>query len=624
MADMLSTGISGLLAAQVGMGTVSHNVANVNTDGYSRQLVTYGARAPEWQGGFYIGTGVDTVAVQRAYSQFLNNSLWSAASGQGRADAMASLTTQINSQVSGSSNLQTALDAFYGAVQDLANAPADAASRQAVLARAGALASTFTSLSGQFNQLGAQVKQQLGETVDAINTDASAIAQLNGQIRTAAGNNGVPPADLLDQRDALVKKLAGEVGISVVPQTDNTVNIYVGNGQALVTNAEAHALATAPNQYDATRLDIVGAGGSVISGRIGGGTLGALLDFRGNVLDPAQTQLGRAAQAMAATFNAQQAQGADLQGAIGGPMFSVAGPEVQAAANNAGSGTLEASITDLGTLTGKDYVLRYDGSTWSLQDTSGASVAMTGAGTLADPFQAAGFSLVVGGAAAAGDSFRVQPSRNAASSFAVVMSDPNKIAAAAPLTVSAAGTNTGSAIPGFGLADTSNPAFFNASSVVFSSPTSYSIDGGPAQVYTPGTPITHDGWSLKLDGAPAAGDTFNVAANINARGDNTNALALGKVANQGVLDGGVTSIGRAYSQMVTQIGSAGAVASADQVTQKAVFNQAMTTQQSVSGVNLDEEAANLVRYQQAYQASAQVISTASTLFQSLLTAVQSV
>jgi len=206
----------------------------------------------------------------------------------------------------------------------------------------------------------------------------------------------------------------------------------------------------------------------------------------------------------------------------------------------------------------------------------------------------------------------------------VVMSDPNKVAAAAPLTVSPASTNSGAAIPGFGVADGSNPAFFSPSSVVFSSPTSYSIDGGPAQVYTPGTPITHNGWSLKLDGAPAAGDAFSIAANTNARGDNSNALALGKVANQGVLDGGATNVGRAYSQMVTQIGSAGAVASADQTTQQAVFNQAMTAQQSVSGVNLDEEAANLVRYQQAYQASAQVISTASTLFQSLLTAVQSV
>ena len=315
MADMLSTGVSGLLAAQIGLSTVSHNVANANTDGYSRQLVSFGARLPEGQANYYVGTGVNTVAVQRAYSQFLNSSLWSASSGQGRASAMASLTGQLNNQLSGSSNLQTSLDSFFGAVQDMANAPSDAASRQVLLARAGGLASTFRALSGQFNQLSGQVQQQIGDTVGSINSDSQSIARLNGLIRSSQATDGTPPADLLDQRDALVKKLAGQVGISVVPQNDNTISVFVGNGQALVTGTEAHALATAPNMYDATRQEVVGAAsGNVLSGRIGGGTLGALLDFRSNVLDPAQNQLGRTAQALASAFNAQHAQGYDLQG----------------------------------------------------------------------------------------------------------------------------------------------------------------------------------------------------------------------------------------------------------------------------------------------------------------------
>ena len=622
MADMLSTGVSGLLAAQIGLSTVSHNVANVNTDGYSRQVVSFGTKLPEGQGGYFIGTGVDTVAVQRAYSQFLNNSLWSAASSQGRANTMVDVTGQINSQVSGSSNLQTSLDSFFGAVQDMANAPADTASRQVLLARADGLASTFRALSGQFSQLAGQVQQQLGDTVKSINSDSQAIARLNGLIRSSVATDGTPPADLLDQRDALVKKLASEVGIGVVPQADNTINVYVGNGQALVTNTQAHALGTAPNKYDATRQEIVGESGSVLSGRIGGGALGALLDFRGNVLDPAKTQLGRAAQALASTFNAQHAQGADLHGAIGDAFFSVAGPVVQAASSNTGSGTLAAGIADIGTLTGKDYVLGYDGSTWSMRDGNGAGVALSGTGTAADPFQAAGLRLVVGGAVAAGDSFRVQPSRDAAGSLAVVITDPDLVAAAAPLVANGAAGNTGTAAPGINLSDGTDPKLFNPSLVVFVSATSYSIDGGVVQTFTPGSPITHNGWSLQLDGAPASGDTFNIKANSNAQGDNTNALALGQVANQGVLDGGVTSVGRAYSQLVGQVGSAGAVAQDDQTTQKAVYAQAMASQQSVSGVNLDEEAANLVRFQQAYQASAQVISTANTLFNSLLGAVR--
>jgi len=623
MADMLSTGVSGLLAAQIGLSTVSHNVANANTDGYSRQLVSYAARLPEGQANYYIGTGVNTVAVQRAYSQFLNSSLWSATSAQGRAGSMASLTGQLNDQLSGSSNLQTSLDSFFGAVQDMANAPSDAASRQVLLARAGGLASTFRALSGQFSQLSGQVQQQIGEAVDAINSDSQSIAKLNGLIRSSQATDGTPPADLLDQRDALVKKLAGEVGISVVPQNDNTISVFVGNGQALVTGTEAHALGTAPNMYDATRLEVVGAAsGAVLSGRIGGGTLGALLDFRGNVLDPAQNQLGRSAQALASAFNAQHAQGADLRGQLGGTFFDVAGPTVQAAASNSGSGTLDASIGDIGALSGKDYVLSYDGSNWSMRDTGGNSVALSGSGTGADPFVAAGLSLVVGAGANAGDSFRVQPSRNAAASFSVAIDDPDKVAAAAPLKASAAAGNSGTAVPAISISNGSDPNLFNASSVVFATATSYSIDGGPAQVFTPGQPIVHNGWSLQLGGAPQAGDSFAVQANSNAQGDNSNALLLGQVANLGVLDGGVTSAGRAYSQLVGQVGSAGALAKDDLTTQTAVYHQAMSSQQSVSGVNLDEEAANLLRYQQAYQASAQVISTANNIFGALLSAVK--
>lgn len=623
MADMLSTGVSGLLAAQIGLSTVSHNVANVNTDGYSRQLVSYGTRLPEGQSGYYVGTGVNTVAVQRAYSQFLNSSLWSASSGKGRAGTMASLTGQINNQLSGSSNLQTSLDSFFGAAQDMANAPSDIASRQVLLARAGGLASTFRALSGQFSQLSGQVQQQIGDTVDSINSDSQSIARLNGLIRSSAATDGSPPGDLLDQRDALVNKLAGEVGVSVVPQSDNTISIFVGNGQALVTGTEAHALGTAPNVYDATRKEVVGAAsGAVLSGRIGGGTLGALLDFRGNVLDPAQSQLGRTAQALASAFNAQHMQGADLQGRIGGTFFGVAGPSVQAASSNSGSGTLAAGISDIGKLTGKDYVLSYNGSNWSMRDASGTSVALSGSGTSADPFKAAGLSLVVGGSASAGDSFRVQPSRDAAAGFSVTIDDPGRIAAAAPLKITAVAGNTGTATPAVSISDGSNPALFNNSSIVFSSPTSYSIDGGAAQAFTPGQPIVHNGWSVQLGGTPQAGDSFGIQANSNAQGDNSNALMLGKVANLGVLDGGVTSAGRAYGQLVSQVGSAGALANDDLTTQTAVYSHAMSSQQSVSGVNLDEEAANLLRYQQAYQASAQVISTANTIFGALLGAVR--
>ena len=621
MADLLSTGVSGLLAAQVGLSTVGHNVSNANTDGYSRQQVSFSARTPQQSGSFYIGTGVNTQAVQRAYSQFLNTSLWSATSGQSRATTYQALTGQINNQLSGSSNLQTSLDSFFGAMQDVANAPADPASRQVLLARGNALASTFRALSGQFSQLGSQVQGQISSTVDAINSDSASIAKLNEQIRTASGTNG-QPSDLLDQRDALVKKLSGEIGVSVVAQNDGTIGIYTGNGQALVTGTQAHQLGTAPNAYDATRLEVIGMdSGSVISGRIGGGTLGALLDFRSNVLDPAQNQLGRAALAITGAVNAQHAQGVDLNGAVGGTFFNVAGPAVQAASGNTGSAAVTASIGQVGAVTNKDYVLGFDGSAWKLRDGSGNAVAMSGTGTAADPFQADGLNLVVGAGASSGDSFRIQPSNGAAASLGMAIDDPNKIAAAKPLLATGASGNAAS-IGGLSVANASDPNLFTPASVVFTTPTTYTVNGGPSQTFTAGQPIVSNGWSLQLGGTPASGDSFTIKPNSNARGDNSNALALGAVANLGVLDNGVTSVGKAYGQLVSQVGSAGALANDDLTTQTGVFNQAMAAQQAVSGVNIDEEAANLVRYQQAYQASAQVISTASSLFDALLGAVK--
>lgn len=625
MADLLSTGMSGLLASQIGLSTIGHNVANVNTDGYSRQVVQFSARPAQGMGSFYIGTGVNTVAVQRAYSQYLNTALWQASADQSRAAVYQSMTGQLNNSLSGSTNLQTSLDSFYAALGDVANTPADSASRSTLLARASALASTYQSLASQFNQISTQTQRQLSDTVDSINSDSKSIAQLNEQIRSAYASGKGEPSDLLDQRDALVKKISSEVGVTVVEQGDHTVSVFVGNGTALVNGTKSYDLATKQNAYDPTQLDIVSKdSGALLTGQLSGGTVGALLDFRSNVLQPAQNQLGRAAIAMASAFNAQHAQGMDLNGQMGGDFFSVGGPNVMQNASNSGTGTVGASITDVSKLTTKDYVMRYDGTNWSLQDSAGNAVPMQGSGTAADPFTADGLSFVVGGGAAAGDSFRIEPTRQAASTFKTVITDPDKIAASAPLTPSAGSGNKGSGtLDGISVTDPANANLLDNVSITFTSSTTYSVNGGPDQTFTPGQPINVNGWSLKLGGAPAANDTFTIKANSNARGDNSNALALADVANKGVLDGGNTSVGRAYGQLTSAVGSAGALASDQLTTQNSIYQQAFSAQQGVSGVNIDEEAATLVRYQQAYQASAQVIQTASQIFNALLSAVQS-
>jgi flagellar hook-associated protein 1 FlgK len=231
--------------------------------------------------------------------------------------------------------------------------------------------------------------------------------------------------------------------------------------------------------------------------------------------------------------------------------------------------------------------------------------------------------VTVTAGAAAGDSFQIQPTRNAASTISVAISDTNKIAASGPLTASKASTNTGSGVlGGLTITDTTNANFSKPVNIVFTSANTYSVDGGPDQNYTDGDTITGNGWSLKLTGKPATNDTFSVKPAGSSSGDNGNALALANVANVGVLDNGATTVGKSYSQLIAQVGTAGQQANTALSAQQSILDQATASQQSLSGVNLDEEAANLLKFQQAYSASAQVITTANTIFQSLLSAVQ--
>ncbi|QWT20567.1 flagellar hook-associated protein FlgK [Bacillus sp. NP157] len=622
MADLLSTGVSGLLASQVGLSTVGNNISNVNTAGYSRQVTSFDARRPEYSGGYYIGQGADAVSVQRAYSQFLTQQVWSASSSQSRASQYATLTASVNNVVSGSSNLQSSLDSFFGAISDVANAPVDTASRQALIGQANSLVATFKSLSTQFQSLDSQTNQQISSAVDSINSLAQNIASLNSQIQKGYAG-GAAPNQLLDARDQAVAQLSALVGVSVTQNSDHMYTVSVGNGLPLVSGTSATKLATATNQYDSSRLEVVDPQGTVISNQLGSGSLGATFDFRTNVLDPARSQLGRSAIALTTAMNKQSAQGIDLNGDAGGNMFNIADPAVFNSTKNTGTGSVSAVVSDVSKLSGSDYVMRFDGVNWSATTTSGTTVPMIGSGTATDPFVLEGMQVTVGAGAAAGDSFQIQSTRNAASSISVAVSDTNKIAASGPLSAGKGSANTGTgALGALTVTDTANAAFKTPVSIVFTSATTYTVNGGTPQTYTdPGT-ISGNGWTLAITGKPATNDTFNVKPATSASGDNGNALALANVANKGILDGGVTTVGKSYSQLIAQVGTAGSQANTALSAQQSILDQASAAQSSLSGVNLDEEAANLLKFQQAYSASAQVITTANSIFQSLLSAVQ--
>jgi flagellar hook-associated protein 1 len=623
MSNLLNIGASGLNAAQVALTTVGNNISNVNTTGYSRQTVLQVEAVAQSAGQYTIGSGVDIQSVQRAYSDFLTTALWSANSGMQGATTTNNLATTLNSSLSASGNLQSALDSFYAGFSTVANTPGVASSRQSLLGNASQAVTVYNTLGQQLTAQQSQVNAQIKTTVDSINTVASNLAAINSKIHEAGAN---VPNDLLDQRDNLVQSLSGYIGVSAFTQSDGTISVYASTGQALVSGSKSFALQTGNNQYDASRTEVLDSTGNVVSGKISGGTLGSLLNYRTNVLDPVQNQLGQSAVALATSVNTQQAKGLDLNGNQGGAMFSVPTPTVLPSNLNKGTGAVSASITDASGLTGSDYVLSYDGSKWNLATTAGQSVAMT-----ANPdgtYSADGMTLSLSGTAQAGDSFQIQPTRQASTGLSLVMTDPNGIAAAAALNATAATANTGTgSISAVTVTDPTNAALLSGATVSFPSASSYQVTDSSGNVlasgsYAPGQTISANGWSVTPGGTPASGDKFTIGENSNGLNDTSNALALAGLADAKVLNGGTQSVIAAYGTLTTTIGTVGSQAASNLTTQTSLYNQAMSAQQSVSGVNLDEEAANMVKYQQAYQASAQVISTAQTIFTSLITAIQ--
>jgi flagellar hook-associated protein 1 FlgK len=340
------------------------------------------------------------------------------------------------------------------------------------------------------------------------------------------------------------------------------------------------------------------------------------------VLDPSRQSLGQTAVAFVNQFNAQHSAGMDLRGNLGGDFFAIDPPRVLYSSSNAGSGTATAAVDDLGAFTGADYVLEFDGASYSLtRADNGQSIPLTGSGTAADPFLAEGISIEVGGAPAAGDRVMIRTGHNAAGTIESLISDPRAIALAAPTRAQSSLANIGDAtISQVTVVDAADPALLTPAVIEFTSPTTYSINGAGNFTYTDGDPIVVNGSSVTINGVPAVGDQFTIEANYGASGDNSNALLLNNVQSNGVLDGGAISIGESYGQLVASVGGTAYQIQSGLAAQNVVYANAEEAVLSKSGVNLDEEAANLIRYQQAYQAAAQVVNVTKTLFDSLLAA----
>lgn len=626
MSNLLATGSSALIAFQRALSTVSHNVANINTPGYSRQRTEFQARDATAYGHGYQGNGVQIVDIRRMADSLATSRLLDAGGELSRLQQLSVLSSRIDSLLSEkATGISGPWSGFFDSVSALSSNASSSAERENLLAQAKALVTRFNQIDKHLDGLNDEVNKGLLAGVDEVNRLATEIAQLNGKI---GSNANAASGDLLDRRDQLISQLVSHTGGTAVTQDGGQINVFTAGGQPLVVGTAASKLITTADPYRPERLQVAleTNGQRTNLGPHGlGGQMGGLIEFRNTVLDPALAELGRIAVSLAETFNAGHAGGMDLYGQLGGDFFSIPSPKVSAHASNSGNAVLQPALGDLSALNGQNVLLRFDGSNWlaSHPDT-GAAIPISGSGTVADPLLIGGVELVLAsGTPATNDRFLLQPTAGAAGTIGVAINDPSRIAAASPIKGSADLANIGNGkLSGLKVTDAGNANLLNPVAIEFIDANQYTIDGAGPFAYTAGQTINHNGWSLVLDGAPAAGDSFSVAANGANSSDNGNANLLANLDDARVLNGGTTTLNGAVSGLTTSVGSAARQADYSAEAQLVIYNQAQAARDSISGVNLDEEAADLMRLQQAYQAAAQIISTADALFQSLLNAVR--
>ncbi|MEO8419124.1 MAG: flagellar hook-associated protein FlgK [Methylophilaceae bacterium] len=641
--SILSIGISALNAAQVGLSTTGHNIANASTPGYTRQVVVQGAAQAQNFGYGYVGQGTQINTIKRIYSELLNNQVISGQSLSSATSNYAAQMKQIDNLLSDTTaGLSPVVQDFFASLQGLSANPNDASARQATLSSASSLAARFHSLDGRLDEIRQGVNSQITTSVGLVNAYAKQIGQLNDVIEKATSATGNPPNDLMDQRDLLVSHLSKEIKTSVVRQDGGSYSVFVGNGLPLVVGKQTFSLATQRSPTDGTRLEVAyqtkNKSTILSADSLPGGNIGGMIQFRNNSLDNIQNQLGRIATVMAQTFNEQHQQAQDASGSAGGLFFTTPLAVVNASGNNTGNAAVLADITDAKALTTSDYRLQYDGANYTITRLDNG----TAQSFASLPQSLDGLTFKVGsGAMASGDDYLIQPTANGASTFSLALSDITKIAVGSPVLSSAPATsNTGAGTitaPVLDSTYTANP-LTSAVTLTYDG-TGVSLSGFPAAApitvkvgststtypagstvpYTAGASISFSGLTVQLSGVPNDTDQFTISPNaINGAGDNRNALLLTALQTANTMNSGTTSYSGVYGQLVSTVGNKMYELQVNDAAEKTLLTQAIAAQQSESGVNLDEEATNLLRYQQAYQAAGKMMQIASQLFDVLL------
>jgi len=644
MAELTNIGTSALLAFQRSLGTVSHNIANATTEGYSRQRVGFSTRVPESTGVGFFGSGVQVSNVSRVYDQFTLDRLQTNTSNYSQAEHFLGLVSQVDNLLADeTAGLSPSLQNFFNSLQNSVDDPNSASARQVFLSDANALVQRFQSIDNRLRELGADAERDLANITNEINGLGRALVRVNEAIVLGSeAGTGNSPNDLLDERDSLLQELAELTSVETIAQRDGSLNVFIGTGQALVVGDTVNRIEAVRNQFDPERLDLVIQQGGVninVTQQLTGGRLGAVVDFRTNVLEPGLSSLGRIAVGLGTNFNAQHQLGVDLDGNNGLAFFNVNPIDVAPSNGNAGTGTLTAAVTGVSNLTNSNYEVLYDGANYRVTRLSDNANLFTGNLATLNATQIDGFQLTVAAGAVAGDTFEVQPTRNGARNLSLLISDTSKIAHASPIRSTNALSNTGNVNLELGAVSNATTFPLAADITLVFDPNAlgtgvpgFFVSGGPGGTlaYDPATESNgksftltapFDGINFNVSGTPATGDSITIANNTNGVGDNRNGLLLSQLQNDITLAGNNT-YQDSFAELVADVGVRARQGQITEETQLVLLQQTEAERQSVSGVNLDEEAARLIQLQQAYQAAARVVTLSNSLFDEVLSAVR--
>jgi flagellar hook-associated protein 1 len=646
---LLSLGARAMFASYAAMQTTGHNIANANVQGYSRQTAEVGTSQGQFSGGGFFGHGVDVATVTRAHDAFLTREAATTSAIAAMDSTRAAQLSQLEQVFpTGANGLGYAAGQFLNAMVDLASAPQDGSAREVVLARAGELAAQFTTAGGRLDSLQHGVTEELRTSVETVNSLARRIAEANQQIAVTNGL-GHDANDLLDERDRLISELSSHIQVTTVPAGDGTLGVFIAGGQRLVLSNQAQPLQLTSDPLDGSRsmIGIVESNGvrTLPTEMLVGGSMAGLLKFQNDDLADARNLLGQMAASISARVNQQQALGLDLRNpaGAGAPMFSVGAPQAMPASTNAKDpagryvSSVSLSVTDASQLQASDYELRADPSSagsYMLKRLSDGLVRTIASGDSVD-----GMRIDVGTPAPpSSDRFLLQPVARAANTMKRVLDNARGIAAASPLSASAAAANTGTAtIAAVNMVSTSANLQQRAD-ISFTSATgdytwelrdktSNALLSSGAGQWAAGEPIALNGFELELNGVPASGDTFAVGATEFPASNNGNALAMAALRDEAFIGRTLDTAGQpaggrtitdTYANTLADIGVRVQSAEAASKISTSIAASAEEQRAAKSGVNLDEEAARLIQFQQSYQAAAKVLQAAQAVFDTLL------